>query len=400
MHRVAIALVLSGLALPAPADIFYLKTGGTVAGLVIATEDGIYRIRTAAGIVGIPVDAVESIEPAPTPFAEYDRRVAETADTPEAHTALAAWCEEQGLKAEQHKHLLRALELNTDYLPARQALGQVRVGALWVDGRRTGGRMAEEAPETDPQRLALAIQNEWRQQIRAYKRSLLESALDRLVAEGRAKVLAIKDPLAILPLAQVLSEGDFNCRALLVEALSQFREDEATLNLAVMGLADADPTIRSRAITELARRNDPRVIAQYRTALRRGEDVIVTRAAVGLGRLGARAAVPDLIEALTVRRNRWVEMPAYRYFMAWSVAFAEGSGVYLGTAGAAHAPEVGISSSSIGWGPIAHDTVWTTWELHNVAVLRTEVLEALKRITGQNFGFEQAAWRRWYAESR
>jgi hypothetical protein len=382
------------------ADIFHLKTGGTVAGLLLATEDDNYRIRTTAGTVAIPVSTVESIEPAPTPFPEYDRRAAEAADTPQAQTDLAAWCDQQGLKAERRKHLLRALELDPDYLPARQALGYVRVGALWIDGRHLGEKPAEEVAQSEPERLARAIQNEWRQRIRAYKRSLLDSALDRLVREGRTKILAIKDPLAILPLAQVLSEGNFACRALLVRALSAFPEDEATLNLAIMGLADPDGQIRAAALTELARRNDPRVIGQYRAALRQGPDVIVARAATGLGRLDARQAVPDLIEALTAWRHRWVEVPVDQYFMTWTAAFAGGTVVHLGAASARHRPEVGLSYGTTAWGPVVADAVATSWQLQYVAVLRTEVLEALKRITGQNFGFERNAWRQWYAENQ
>ncbi len=346
--RGVITLLLASLPIPYTlGDIFHLKTGGTVAGLLLATEDGHYRIRTTVGIVGIPISAVESVESAPTPFEEYDRRAAQAADTAEAHTALAAWCDEQGLKVERRKHLLQALELDADYVPARRALGYVRAGTLWIDGRRVverspEGQKPEDAAQTDPERLARAIQNQWLQRIRAYKRSLLDSALDRLVQDGRTKILEIKDPLAILPLSQVLSEGDFHCRALLVEALSQFQEDEATLNLAVVGLADPDGQIRARAVAELARRKDPRVAMQYRAALRQGNDVIVARAATGLGRLGAREAVSDLIAALTAGRNRWVELPVDRYFMGWTTVFTTGTVVSLGTAAARAAPQVGV----------------------------------------------------------
>ncbi len=31
-----------------------------------------------------------------------------------------------------------------------------------------------------------------------------------------------------------------------------------------------------------------------------------------------------------------------------------------------------------------------------VTVYRTEVLEALRRLTGQDFGFEREPWQRWY----
>jgi hypothetical protein len=344
------AIVSVLLALPvshALGDIFHLKTGGTVSGLLIATDADTYRIRTTAGIVGIPISAVDRIEPAPTPFEEYDRRVEQAAETAADQTALAAWCDEQGLKAERRKHLLHALELDADYVPARRALGYVRAGTLWIDGRRVVERAPEgpkpdEAGQTDPERLARAIQGQWYQRIRAYKQSLLNSALDRLVQDGRTKILEIKDPLAILPLSQVLSEGDVNCRKLLVAALSKFREDEATLNLAVVGLADSDGEIRAQAVAELARRKDPRVIMQYRAALRQGNDVIVARAATGLGRLEASEAVPDLIDALTAWRNRWVELPVERYFMAWSSVFTTGTVVHLGAAAATAVPQVGV----------------------------------------------------------
>ena len=347
--RAVLVSLLAAYSTPgAVADVFRLKTGGTVAGQLLESDAENYRIRTTVGIVRIPVSAVESIETAPTPFEEYDRRVQQLADTAAEQTALAAWCDKQGLKAEQRRHLLRAVELDPDYDPARRALGYVRVGALWVDGRRVvertpEGQKAEDAAQADPERLARAIQSQWYLRIRALKQSLLGSTIDRLVQDGRTRILEIKDPLAILPLSQVLSEGDVDCRALLVEALSQFPEDEATLNLAVLGLLDPDADIRTRAATELARRKDPRVVKQYRAALRSGNDVIVTRAAAGLGRLGAAEAVPDLIDALTAGRNKWVEMPVDRYFLEWVTVFAASTVVHLSAGmSATHVPQIGV----------------------------------------------------------
>jgi hypothetical protein len=407
---IAFLLLTLWVAAAAPgalADVFHLKTGGTIDGLLLDTDADCYRLRTAVGIVRVPISSVERIEEKPSPFAEYDRRAREAADIAEDQTALALWCDEQGLKAERRKHLLRAIELDPDYAPARRALGYVRVGALWVDGRRVVGRApesqkAEDAGPANPEQLARAIQGQWFLRIRAIKQSLLGGTTAQVVQEGRARILEIKDPLAILPLSEVLSEGDFDCRALLVEALSKFPEDEATLNLAVLGLVDPEAGIRRQAIAELARRKDPRVTTQYRDALRRGSDVILARAAIGLGQLGVSAAVPDLIDALTAGRNKWVEVPVERCLLGWPLVFSASTIVHLGAEMTAiHPPQVGVRWGLYNGGLVVGDTGWRpSWQFRYVTVYRTEVLEALKQLTGQNFGFERKQWRRWYQENR
>ncbi len=398
--RTAALLAVAWSAAVAPADVFHLKTGGTVTGQLVESDAEHYLVRTTAGLVRLPVVSVERIEAAATPFEEYDLRAAEAADTAEAQADLAAWCEEQGLAGERRKHLLRAVELDPDYGPARRALGYVRVGGLWVDGRRVLGRARgaggqEDAAQSNAQRLAQAIQREWLLRIRAIKQSMLDSTLERLVEAGRARVLAIDDPLAILPLAQVLSSGHTACRALLVEMLSRFSEDEATLNLAVLGLVDPDAGIRERAVAELRRRDDPRVVAQYRDAVCNGSDALVPRAARALGQLGAVEAVPDLIGALTVGRNKWVEVPVQRYVLRWPLMFRRATVVHLGVGEPLeHLPQVGVHCGPVGF----NFDQWTTWERQWVIVYRTEVLEALKRLTGENFGFEAERWRRWYED--
>lgn len=398
---VALIAVLM-LAASARGDIFHLTSGGTIDGQRLETEGDQYKIRTVVGVVSVPVSAVERVEKAATPFEEYDRRVAQAGETAADQTELAAWCDEQGLRVERRKHLLRAIELNPDYAPARRALGYVRVGEMWVDGRRVIERTATSEPSengepAERERLARAIQGQWNRRIRTIKQTLLDSREDRLVQEGRIRILDIKDPLAIYPLAQVLSAGNTTCRAVLVESLSTFPDDEATMNLAVMGLIDRDAGVRERALTELAQRKDPRVVAQYRQALRNGNDAILARAAAALGQLGAMEAVPDLIDALTVRRNRWVEQPVRRYFAGWPSIFYRTQPLYAGaTLEVSHLPQIGVPHDAVYF----ESDVATEWKYRPVTVYRTEVLEALKRITGQNFGFEREPWLRWVEESK
>ncbi len=385
----------------AGADVFHLTTGGTVEGKLLSTgEDGTYEIRTVAGIVHVPGDAVQRIEESETPFDEYERRRQQAADTPADQVALAAWCDEQDLRAERRRHLRRAVELDPDHVPARRALGYVRIGELWVDGRRVIERKdraaaTQEAEAAEKERLPRAIQGQWRRRIGAIKRSLLDSAVERLVDDGRKHILEIRDPLAILPLAEVLGGGRRHCRLLLVEALSAFPEDEATMNLALLALVDGDRQVRRRALREVAKRQDPRVSAQYREALYSDSDVILRRAAEGLGTLQAGEAVPDLIAVLTAEQHKWVEVPVRRYFRGWPGVFNRTTVVGIGGGSqVSHQPRLGVPQSAWDFG----GGVKNEWRYRWVTVYRTEVLEALKQITGQNFGFEVHAWWEWHEE--
>lgn len=393
--------VLALLLLAAPpvqGDIFHLRGGGTVNGQLLETRDGHYHIRSVVGIVRLPVEEVEQIEPAETPFAEYEQRLAAAPDTPAGQFELATWCEEQGLRAERRKHLERVLTLDPDHAAARQALGYVRVGDLWVDGRRILERKPrvpdESDQERDPERLARAIQVQWYRHIRAVRDNLLNSSRSSRVEEGRSRIRKINDPLAILPLVEILSTGGPDQRALLVEMLGAFTEDEATMNLALLALIDREASIRRAALSQLKRRGDPRVVAQYREALKTGNAPIIARAAQGLGELGALEAVPDLVEQLTERTNKWIEVPVRRYIRVWQDRFTGATIVHSSgpTPMAIHNPSIGL------WQLL--NVAETEWWYQPVTVYRTEVLEALRKITGQDFGFEQDQWRHWYEEQR
>ncbi len=392
----AAALVAIAAAAIATGDTFHLTGGGVIEGWLLAIEGDNYAIRTKVGLVRLPINAVERIEVAASPLEEYHRRAAQVADTPADQTDLAAWCRQRGLKAEWRKHLLRAIQLDPDYLPARRALGHVRVGYLWLDGRRvieTGGPSpGDRSRPGQMEDLVRRIRGQWNLRIRAIKQAFLDNPSPEMVRQGRARTLEIKDPLAIFPLSQVLGDGNADCRAVLVEALTTFPQDEATLNLAVLGLVDPQPEIRESALAELARRNDPRVVNQYRSALAAGE-VILKRAATGLARLQAKEAIPDLIERLTAVQTKWVEEPAYRTFDYWPEVFNGVTATCLGrTVWLAAGPQLGIPRPLI---YTAYD-VRNVWRFRPVTVYRTEVLEALKQLTGQNFGFEADQWRRWY----
>lgn len=392
----------------ARADVFTLAHGGTVEGEILAQDESGYTIRTLVGTIKLSRDVVTKIDSAPSPFQEYEARKETARDVANDQFELAAWCDERGLRAERLKHLKRAIVLDPDHKASRLALGYVRLGALWVDGR-TLAKDADDTPSggandakpagrespRDPEKLAQAIQTDWRRRIRAISRSLLNSVSDRVVKDGRERILAIKDPLAILPLSKILSGSRVSQRKLLVEVLGGFEQDEATMNLAVLALADPHPDVRKGALSRLVRRSDDRIPGQFRKALASGQDWLIRRGAIGLKLLNRTEAVPDLIKVLTAKGRMRKEVPVRRYFHDMVTTFSRNSRVQLGSGSVVvHHPQIGVYGGQPFFPPR------TEFRKIDVIVRRTEVLEALRALTSQNFGFDRAAWQQWYEENK
>ena len=392
----AIFIVLCAVSLPARADIFHLSTGGRIEGELLYKDDQHYKIRTTHGTVLLTLDSVVRTESAPSPFEQYRKRKAQAPATPAGQVELAEWCGENGFSRERRDHLRRALELDPNYEPARRALGYVRVDGLWVEGRTIieRGRSAAERKRqaqaaADPEKLAAAIQTNWHRRITAIKATQLDSSLARLVEKGRRRILEIRDPLAIVPLVRILSDGSLVCRELLVDTLTHFSEDVATANLSALALIDPNREIRRQVIRELERRKDPRVIAQFRQALVSNNDMLIRRAAEGLGALRARDALHELIDTLKARRLKRPVLSLRRYFNGFGLTF-DIAYLQVGSTVVPINPTIALPC----WSPM----IEPPGPLVEVTVFRTEVLEALRRISGADFGFDQAAWIRWYEE--
>lgn len=390
------------------ADTIHLNQGGTVEGQIIEdTGDGV-RIRTLVGVMVVPFESIDHIVKGPSVFDDYDARKRAAPETAAGQVELAQWCEQNGLKPERKLHFQRALEMDANCEPARLALGFVKVNGIWVDGKADKGpdprrarsqpAKADNAP-TEDQKLVAAAQSRWFHYIRVQSQAVNDSPGDKRSEDAKRRILDITDPLAILPLARVLGEGGTAVRELLVEALSRFPQDEATLNLAVMALADPAEHIRTMALSKLISRNDPRVAPQFRRALQSPDEELIRRGATALGVLKVREAVPDLIELLTARRLKAVQVnlrPTV-YFSQMVQTFSPQYPVRVGGSTVVYTPVVGVQTAGTMMGVSDVDA---RVERRQVTVFRTEVLEALKAITDVNFGFDDAAWRRWYEEQK
>ncbi|MBI5862964.1 MAG: hypothetical protein HZB38_00345 [Planctomycetes bacterium] len=386
---------------PAVADVFHLSDGGKVDGEVIEKTADSFRVRTVFGIVAVRFDQIALHETAPSPFERYQQRKKDAADTAAAQTELGQWCQETGLKTEAERHFRRAIELDPDYEPARAKLGHVRGENGWVERSSAATTQPATAPAKDraadeeaaEKKLIATTQTRWSRQIRSIRMAFLESSDSKQLAEGRKRLAEIRDPLAILPAVRVLSEGGTAARTALIELLSRFREDEATLNLAAIALLESNEDIRSSAVSELVRRKDDRVLGQLRKALYADNDAVIRRAALALGALRAEPAIPDLIDQLTAQRRKSVETPIRRLLGVMEDEF-RAQGDFIASGKRRYQPTLGVGTV----GGLAG--VDTEMQTRDVTVFRTEVQQALVAITGENFGFEADEWRTWYEERK
>ena len=170
---------------------------------------------------------------------------------------------------------------------------------------------------------------------------------------------------------------------------------------------------------ELRRRDGPIVVTGLVRALGSNRTEVVNRAAWALANLDAVEAVPRLIPALVTVRYKVVWMPT-------GPSRSDGLGVSFGSVPAA--PGVGARSRSsgssiavptgpaVGPGSVAFGATSVPFPGYGttgvgiggglglagpipmrvpVSYQNVEVLSALVKLTGHDFGYDRAAWRRW-----
>ena len=115
----------------------------------------------------------------------------------------------------------------------------------------------------------------------------------------------------------------------------------------------------------------PHVADAFIAALKDNENIRVNRAAAALARLQDKSAVSPLIDALRTTHTRLLD-PG-RGADATTTAFTSGGTMMKKGEG----PEVQISH-----------------------VQNQPVLDALTKLTGVDFGFDQRAWRYWHAQEK
>ncbi|MBK8266844.1 MAG: HEAT repeat domain-containing protein [Planctomycetes bacterium] len=312
---------------------------------------------------------------------------------------MALWCKELELDTEYHDELERTIQLDANHEAARVALGfKKNKKGKWVRPKSsrapTPEELAAKRRQEDEEKLVRKLVTEWFIKIKAIHKGRLggdgSSASGDKLANGREQILAIHDPLAIPAISGVLSTGNVKARSVMVESLSQFKEDEATMNLLVASLLDPDEGVRKLAAQALFPRHDKRVESRLIDALYSDEELIIRHAAVVLGTLKSNPAIEHLINVLSketrqkVVVNRHVILGGVRSDFGGINRYVDGNRVIR------YQP---TTINCLGRGTMIG--TFSSLEMQTVMIHRTEVQEALIAITGQNHGFDQEAWSNW-----
>jgi len=368
----------------ARADVFELRGGGRVTGRLVNPDQSprkTYVIETlSGGQITLAADQVVKRTALSARDAEYEKRRAECPDTIEGHWQLAEWCRENFLSARREEHLRRILQLDPDHQAARGALGYARVDGAWKKRRevlesrglrwyRGRWRTKQEIEVIERKEDRGKARQKWCGLLKRYR-----GWLDGDQAEqGRQSILAINDPDAVKALDHFLAEEDRReVKTLYIEVLARINTADAVKSLVNCVLEENDDEVRLRCLDWLAKEKRPDVVADFVRALRAKDNVIINRAAVGLAHMGDRSAIEPLINVLITRHT-------------YKMTEGNPGGISAG---------FGPGSSGLGVGQ----------RVQRVRVTRKNqaVLDALVSLASDNnvinFGFDDQAWRYWYAK--
>lgn len=420
------------LASRARADRIVLRGGTEVPGVVVSDPDHADQVMvqtaTASKPIVFPKEQVVKVVAEPGPLDEYFRRCDQVEETAEAQYEFARWCESRKLTGLAEVHDRRAVALDPSFGPSQKKLGRVLHGDRWLTCDelkeaqgliKVGGRWIskQEKDEIDGKAAATAAQASWGRRIKILHQTLVYGTNEKR-AEAETQLVGIRDPAAVRPLVQALGGEAESTRRLLDRVLGGIPGPEAGSALAARLLNEPEANLRGAALDELTHRRDPGTAATLIKALHSRDPAVVGRAAWSLAALKVNTAVPKLISALVhvERQVVWVPSassgggfasipsmprgvpPFAPVGILTGPVVAPGAVAYGGTSTVAIdmtpgglAARYGMAAG-VAQGPPIPQVVSTLF-------YNPEVLEALVKLTGLNFGYDQAAWRRWLARA-
>lgn len=132
---IALVVLLLGLAAPAArADIVKTKSGETIEGKIIESNDRFVKVKTKfAGVKTIPRSDVLSETPTKTKAEIYQEKLAKLPPKDvKAHWALAEWLKKEKSYREYRQQLKKVVSIDPDHAAARKALKHVKFDGQWV----------------------------------------------------------------------------------------------------------------------------------------------------------------------------------------------------------------------------------------------------------------------------
>jgi hypothetical protein len=372
--------------------VLLLKDGGTIEGELLNPGEisrKTYRMKTAEGLeISIDARLVERVQSREREaLVEYNATAPLTENTVEVHLQWAKWCHERQLPDQAKIHWQQILELDNDHADARAILGyrkdltggwysqQERLENRGFVQERNGGRWRTPYQIQVEEILAKnkEIDLQWQKTVKDLCRKLPN-------AQAEAELLSISDPAAFTALRDALLAERENKnphkRTVLIKTLVRLNDVNALRFVTAWSVRPDEPSedIRQICVEELQKRiiDNPAIrqimIETYRDSLRRPNMplVIIQMVSKVLGDIGGYEAIPELIDVLMVLKKTEIRQEQPQTF-----SFGGGKS--------------GIEGGS--------KPIIISERVQNLAALT-----ALRKLTGVNYGFDQAAWRKWYQQ--
>ena len=401
------------------ADFVVLKTGGSIRGELLtapsSTQKSTVSIQTVSGsLVTIAFEDVESITPRRLVLEQYEslRRVTPEDDV-DSQWAVAEWCREHSLKDQREEHLLLIIEQEPDHAAARRGLGHTQHEGRWASRDEimiSRGYVKHKGKYVLPQELELLKQEQqeteaekaWYKRVKMWHGWLTSDRSERQT-DGATSLQAISDPNAVPALYRTFSdEPNELLRLTYIAILTRIENPKVIGPLAYQSIKDESISVREAAIQGIPRKDWPRAIPFYIKLLKHDVNVVVNRAAIALGEIGDTQVVPKLIDALITRHRYRTQVPDQQPF-----GFTP-TGQMVPNNTVTLPPDIGVMllTGQLPQGVQINQVQPPGQQLRTkeVVIRKDEpnpaVLAALKRLTGQDFGYQEAHWKAWFNKQK
>jgi hypothetical protein len=402
-----------------------LRGGGQIVGKVVPdpTDKDRVQVWMMAGRKPVSLKKAQILEviPKSSPLDEYFRKRDKAAKTAQAQYDLGAWCEQSKLNDLSRMHYEAALASDNSFAPAHKKLGHVYHNGSWVtrdDLRAAQGLVKYKGRWMTPDEMANRVEDEkltaarasWQSRIKLMRQAIVNGPTDRR-REAESQLMAIRDPDAIVPLLRVLGQEEPPLRILLAEVLSVIPEPAATAALVKMILAEPTSNVRAVIFDKLKDRERPIVAKPLIRALNSSDITVINRAAWSLGNLGDAEVVPRLVPALLTTELHIVMVapnmnpnPGPLFGSAGVAPLAvNNSAVALMTPPAVSQGAVAFGASVVPFYQVPgrlSTPPGTQIPMPEPRVVpftyrNVEVLAALVKLTGEDFGYDIELWRAW-----